>query len=81
MQTGAMTEWINYPHANCCPCHTTRKIAYSVTEAAARVGVSARFLSDQIKDSYLLARYAGTKALVAHEDLVIWLHSLPTEAK
>ncbi|WP_258802768.1 helix-turn-helix domain-containing protein [Pseudarthrobacter sp. NS4] len=76
-----MTEWIDYPHANCCPCHTTRKIAYSIEEAAARVGVSSRTLREQIADSYLIARYVGTKALIAHEDLVTWLNSLPSEPK
>ncbi len=76
-----MTEFKDYQHTNCCPCHTARKIAYSVDEAAARVGLSSRTLRDQIADNYLLARYVNTKALIAHEDLVAWLSSLPTEPK
>lgn len=76
-----MTEWTDFPHANCCPCHTTRKIAYTLDEAAARVGVSARLLRDQVADNYLLARYVNSKPIIAHEDLVTWLNSLPTEAK
>jgi excisionase family DNA binding protein len=76
-----MTEWTDFQHANCCPCHTTRKIAYNLEEAAARVGVSRRTLADQIANSYLLARYVGTKALISHEDLVTWLNSLPAEPR
>ncbi|QOD04870.1 hypothetical protein [Pseudarthrobacter sp. BIM B-2242] len=76
-----MAEWTDYQHANCCPCHTTRKIAYTLDEAAARVGVSARLLRAQIDNSYLLARYVNSKPIIAHEDLVSWLSSLPTEAR
>ena len=76
-----VNEWTDYPHANCCPCHTTRKVAYSLDEAAARVGVSSRTLKDQIRDNYLLARYVGTKALIAHDDLVTWFNNLPVEPR
>jgi hypothetical protein len=76
-----MTEWADYQHANCCPCHTTRKIAYTLDEAAARVGCSTAFLRGQIKHNYLLARYIGTKPVIPHEELVAWLNNLPTEAR
>ncbi|MHA7298225.1 helix-turn-helix domain-containing protein [Pseudarthrobacter sp. MDT3-1] len=76
-----MNDWKDYQHANCCPCHTTRKIAYTIEEAAARVGLSSRTLRDQIADNYLLARYFNSKALITHEDLVAWINRLPTEAK
>lgn len=76
-----MSEWKDYPHANCCPCHTTRKIAYSVEEAAARVGVSKDLLRAQIAHDRLVARYVNSKPVIAHEELVDWLNSLPTEPK
>ncbi|GAP54008.1 hypothetical protein AHiyo6_05730 [Arthrobacter sp. Hiyo6] len=76
-----MTEWTDFRHPNCCPCHTTRKIAYTVAEAAIRVGVSARLLRTQIDKNYLLARYVNSKPIIAHDDLVSWLNSLPTEAR
>lgn len=76
-----MTEWTDYPHPNCCPCHTTRKIAYSVEEAAARVGISKDLLRSQIRNNYLVARYVASKPIIAHEELVEWLNSLPTEPK
>lgn len=77
----AMNEWKDYQHVNCCPCHTTRKIAYSLDEAAARVGCSTTLLRRQIANSYLVARYVNSKPLIAHEELVAWLNSLPTEAQ
>lgn len=76
-----MTEWTDYKHTNCCPCHTTRKIAYSLDEAAARVGCSSRLLRAQIDHNYLLVRYINSKPVIPHEELVAWLNSLPTEAK
>ncbi len=76
-----MTGWKDYPHANCCPCHTTRKIAYSVEEAAAKVGVSRDLLRAQIAHHQLVARYVNTKPIIAHDELVAWLDSLPTEPK
>lgn len=75
-----MTEWTDYPHANCCPCHTTRKLAYTLEEAAARVGSSVSVLRRQIDNNYLVARYVSSKPIIAHEELVAWLNSLPTEA-
>lgn len=78
---GPMPEWADYQHANCCPCHTTRKIAYSLDEAAARVGCSTALLRAQIAHGYLLARYVNSKPLIAHEELVEWLNNLPTEPR
>ncbi|MDQ0117460.1 hypothetical protein J2T22_000630 [Pseudarthrobacter defluvii] len=76
-----MTEWTDFPHANCCPCHTTRKIAYSIDEAAARVGVSKELLRAQIAHSYLVARYVNSKPVIEHDELVAWLRNLPTAPK
>ena len=78
---GRMNEWKEYQHANCCPCHTTRKIAYSLDEAATRVGCSAALLGAQIANNNLVARCINSKPVIAHEELVAWLNSLPTEAK
>ena len=78
---GRMSEWKDFQHANCCPCHTTRQIAYSLDEAAARVGVSTHTLRSQISSNYLVARYVNTKILIAHEELVAWVNSLPSEPR
>jgi hypothetical protein len=75
-----MAEWTDYSHTSCCPCHTTRKLAYTLDEAAARVGVSASLLRAQIDHNYLVARYVNPKPVIAHDDLVSWLNNLPTEA-
>jgi hypothetical protein len=44
-------EWKGYQHVDCCPCHTRRKIAYGLDEAAARVGCSTTLLRRQIEYS------------------------------
>jgi hypothetical protein len=77
----SMAEWTDYSHTNCCPCHTTRKLAYTIDEAAARVGCSAALLRGQIAHSYLLARYVNSKPIITHDDLVAWMNNLPTEAR
>lgn len=74
-----MTEWTDYQHGNCCPCHTTRKLAYSLEEAAARVGSSVSVLRRHIDQNYLVPRYINHKPVIAHEELVAWLNNLPTE--
>ena len=76
-----MTQWTDFQHANCCPCHTTRKLAYTLDEAAARVGVSPRTLRVQIDNNYLLARYVNSKILIQHDELVEWLNNLPVEPR
>lgn len=79
-RSAALSEWTDFRHTNCCPCHTTRQIAYSVEEAAARVGSSAAVLRAQIRHGYLVARYVNTKVLIEHEELVAWLQHLPSES-
>lgn len=55
------------------------KLAYSVTEAAEAMGVSASLIRQAIKDNELVARYAKTKTVVAAPELERWRDSLPTE--
>ena len=76
-----MSEWTDFPHANCCPCHTVRKLAYTLEEAAARVGCSLALIRGQIANNYLLVRYINSKPVIEHEELVAWLRNLPTEPK
>jgi hypothetical protein len=76
-----LPEWKDYQHANCCPCHTTRKLAYTLDEAAAKVGCSTSLLRGQIAHGYLVPRYAGAKILIQHDELVDWLHNLPAEPR
>lgn len=54
-------------------------LAYPVTVAAEKVGVSAKTLSRAIAKGDLLARYVGTKPVIERDELQAWLQSLPTE--
>ncbi len=56
-------------------------IAYTVKDAAAAVGLSERYLRGQMAHHYLVARYAGTKPLISHDELVRWFSRLPTEPR
>lgn len=47
-----MPEWKDYQHTSCCPCHTTRQIAYTVDQAAVRVGCSPEMLRAQNRGSW-----------------------------
>lgn len=57
------------------------KLAYSLQEAAAATGYSARTLSIAIRRHDLLARYANSKPIILADELQDWLRSLPTEPK
>ena len=81
VRLGGMNGWTDFSHANCCPCHSTRKLAYSLDEAAAKVGVSGDLLRAQIRQDNLIARYINSKPVIEHDELVAWLRNLPTEAK
>jgi len=56
------------------------KISYSLDEAANQTGYSVRTLQRHIKDGNLIARYANTKCVILHADLINWLEDLPTES-
>jgi len=54
-------------------------IAYSVEAAAAAVGYSEATIRLAIQRGELAPRYANSKAIVLHDDLHAWVHSLPSE--
>ena len=56
-------------------------ISYTVQAAAAAVGLSERYIRAQIAHNYLLPRYAGTKPLIGHDELVRWFAKLPTDPR
>lgn len=76
-----MPEWIDLKHEKCCPCHTTRKLAYTVEEAAARVGCSTDMLRAHMRQNYLTAKYVNSKPIIPHDELVAWLEALPNEPR
>lgn len=61
-----------------CTCRVDPVIAYEQPEAARRVGLSVRVLSDAISAGDLVAHYYGRKPLILRDDLVAWVQSLPT---
>lgn len=56
-----------------------QKLAYTLAEAAFQTGYSVRTLQHHIQMGNLIARYANTKCVIPHNDLVSWLEHLPTE--
>jgi excisionase family DNA binding protein len=56
-------------------------LAYTLTDAAAAVGLSERTLRDAIGEGSLTAHYSGRKPLIRPADLEAWLESLPTERR
>lgn len=56
-----------------------QKLAYTLAEAAFQTGYSVRTLQHQIQMGNLIARYANTKCVIQHDELVSWLEHLPTE--
>lgn len=56
-----------------------QKLAYNLNEAAFQTGYSVRTLQRHIQSGALIARYANTKCVIQHGDLVAWLENLPTE--
>jgi excisionase family DNA binding protein len=59
----------------------TTRLAYSPDEAAAWVGLSRRHIDREIEAGNLVARLAGSKVLVGHDDLMAWFESLPVKTK
>lgn len=60
---------------------TTQKIAYTYEEAAEQVGYSERTIRQEVRDGRIVARFANTKGVIEHEELVAWVKSLPAETK
>lgn len=59
---------------------STQRIAYDWESAAEQVGYSVRTLKKAVADGYLAARYANSKAIIRHEDLVDWVNNLSAES-
>jgi hypothetical protein len=55
-------------------------IALSIPDAAAAVGYSETTLKDAIAKGDLIVRYANTKGVIAADDLIEWVKSLPIES-
>lgn len=55
-------------------------IALSIPDAAAAVGYSETTLKDAITKGDLVVRYANTKGVIAADDLLEWVKSLPIES-
>jgi hypothetical protein len=58
----------------------SQRIAYDWESAAEQVGYSVRTLKKAVSDGNLAARYANTKAIIRHEDLVEWVDGLSAES-
>lgn len=57
------------------------RLAYTIPEAAAAVGLSERTIRDAIRRGDIAPRYLGSKPIIPAEELHDWLLSLPTERK
>lgn len=57
----------------------SKKIAYTLREAAIATGVSVSTIAAAVKMNRLVANYAGTKPLFTPEALKAWVGSLPDE--
>ncbi|WP_243074830.1 helix-turn-helix domain-containing protein [Microbacterium sp. SS28] len=54
-----------------------QKLAYSVQEAAEVASISVSLIRQLIRDNKLPARRQGSKILILHSDLLLYLESLP----
>jgi excisionase family DNA binding protein len=54
-----------------------QRIAYSVDEAAQRVGIGPTKLREEIREGRLVARKVGKRTLITASDLAAWAHRLP----
>lgn len=55
------------------------RIAYSVKGASEQVGLSQSLIREAVRDGDIEPRYARTKTLIEHDELVRWVRELPTE--
>lgn len=56
-----------------------QKLAYSIQDAADQLGIGTSMLRQMIANSEIVARYIGSKPVVAHDELQAFLASRPTE--
>jgi hypothetical protein len=54
------------------------KLAHSIAQLVEVSGLGRSFIYEEIKAGRLVARKAGRRTLVLHEDAERWLGSLPT---
>lgn len=57
------------------------KHAYTVKEASETTGLSRSLLYVEIKRGRLRIRKLGSRTIILHEDLLVWLDSLPTNLR
>lgn len=55
------------------------KIAYSLEEAADNVGYSLSVIKRAIRAGEIIPRFANTKPVILHSDLVEWAEALPLD--
>ena len=56
------------------------RIAYTYKEAAQVVGLSPRFLQEEVRTGRLPAKMAGGRRIIGHTDLLEWFERLPDAA-
>ena len=57
------------------------RIAYTLPEAARIAGVSRTRMFDAVRRGELTIRKVGRSSIVTHEELLIWIRSLPVKGK
>ena len=60
--------------------NSTRKIAYSVDDIVALVGIGRSLLFEELAAGRLAARKVGRRTIVLDADLSVWLERLPEKA-
>lgn len=59
--------------------HSRTPIAYNLDGAAAATGLSLTTIKNAVRANELTARFAGTKPLIGHADLLEWFNALPLD--
>lgn len=57
------------------------RIAYTLPEAARIAGVSRTRIFDAVRREELTIRKAGRSSIVTHDELLLWIRSLPVKGK
>ena len=57
------------------------RIAYRLPEAARVAGVSRTRIFDAVRRQELTVRKAGRSSIVTHDDLMVWINSLPVKGR
>jgi len=59
----------------------TDKIAYTYAQAAEATGVGETRIKEAVRNGELTVRYPSSKPIIEHDELLAWVHALPTERK